>query len=277
MELLSKINGVTYQVILDRVESIAIELDFEGKQPQHFGVSPASAKPYLAGSFVGDTRQGGSCNCDEITLVPHCVGTHTESIGHVTDDHRALIDCVKTFITPATLISVVAESGEDCNENYQPLIENADSIISLKALQQKLGSLEDNKNNEFIKTLIVRTLPNLSEKQFNQYGDDCRPPFFSNDAMDFISQLPIEHLIVDVPSIDKMYDDGMLSNHRIFWALPPLGKAVDANSQTQRTVTELAFIDNSIKDGLYLMNLQFPAWRTDAVPSKPTLYPLIKI
>jgi len=279
MKLKTEINGEHYQVLLEQAQSIAIELDFEGPQPNHFGVAAASAKAYEAGSFVGDTRRGGSCNCDEITLVPHCVGTHTESIGHVTDDHKALIDCPVDTLTAATLISLtpISPSQDEMGNSYQPDLVDTDHFISKQQLESKLGSLEDNQQNEFLTTLVIRTLPNPPSKQFNQYGADCQPAFFSNQAMEFISRLPVKNIIVDFPSIDRMNDDGTLSNHRLFWELPPAGKELKENSNIQRTVTEMAYIKDHIKDGNYLINIQFPAWKTDAIPSKPSLYPLKKI
>jgi kynurenine formamidase len=279
MELTTTINGDSYKVILDKAQSIAIELDFEGPQPNHFGVAAATAKTYQAGSFVGDTRRGGSCNCDEIKLVPHCVGTHTESIGHVTDDHKPLIECPVETLTAATLITInpISAAEDNAGNSYQPELEAADRFISKQQIETLLGTLADNQQNEFLTTLIIRTLPNPLAKQFNQYGAECQPPFFSNQAMEFISGLPVKNIIVDFPSIDRMNDDGILSNHRLFWEIIPAGKTVTNNSNVQRTVTEMAYINDSLPDGKYLINIQFPAWKTDAIPSKPSLYPLQKL
>jgi arylformamidase len=41
------------------------------------------------------------------------------------------------------------------------------------------------------------------------------------------------------------------------------------------TVTELAFIDDSIADGQYLLNLQVAPFVADAAPSRPILLPLM--
>ncbi len=276
MKLTTEINHKQYQVLLDQVHSIAIELDFEGPQPNHFGVAAASAKTYEAGSFVGDTRRGGSCNCDEITMVPHCVGTHTESVGHITDEHKALIDCPVETLTAATLISIspISPNQDGMEDSYQPEFVDSDRFISKQQLESQLGSVEQNQKNEFLTTLIIRTLPNPLSKQFNHYGADCQPPFFSNQAMKFISQLPVKNIIVDFPSVDRMNDDGILSNHRLFWEISGAGKSLKDNSKVQRTVTEMAYINDTIEDGNYLINIQFPAWKTDAIPSKPCLYPL---
>ena len=65
---------------------IAVPLDFDGPQPGFHGAPAAASRPLRGGNFIGDTREGGSCNCDQVTLVPHCNGTHTECVGHLTDD-----------------------------------------------------------------------------------------------------------------------------------------------------------------------------------------------
>src|ERR687892_111660 len=72
-----------YRVKLDSPISLAIPLDFNGPQPSFFGAPKATATPLRVGDFVGDTRQKGSCNVAELRLIPHCNGTHTESVGHI--------------------------------------------------------------------------------------------------------------------------------------------------------------------------------------------------
>lgn len=74
-----------------------------------------------------------------------------------------------------------------------------------------------------------------------------------------------------------MYDEGQLSNHRYFWNITLGEKDLNTHSQTNKTITEMVFIESSIKDGLYLCNLQVAKIETDAVPSNPTIFPLIKI
>ena len=59
-------------------------------------------------------------------------------------------------------------------------------------------------------------MPNDEDKKYHQFTK-IPPPFFTNDALELISKLCIEHLVVDLPSIDRMRDNGILGNHRIFW------------------------------------------------------------
>src|SRR5438445_2818593 len=74
--------------------SVAVALDFRGSQPRHFGAPRASSRPFEAPGFLGSVERGASCNCETLTLIPHCNGTHTECVGHLTreplDAHRVL-------------------------------------------------------------------------------------------------------------------------------------------------------------------------------------------
>jgi hypothetical protein len=40
------------------------------------------------------------------------------------------------------------------------------------------------------------------------------------------------------------------------------------------TITELAFVPDDVKDGLYLLNLQVAPFDNDAAPSRPLLFRL---
>jgi hypothetical protein len=82
-----------------------------------------------------------------------------------------------------------------------------------------------------------------------------------------IARRGVRHLLVDFPSIDRMHDGGRLANHRTFW------NAAGA-ADTGRTVTEMIFAANDIADGCYLLNLQIPAFASDAAPSRPVIYPM---
>ena len=72
--------------------SIAVPLDFDGPQPNAFGLPRATAHAVRQGGFIGDTRSGGSVNCELLSLVPHGNGTHTECLGHVTEERISVAD-----------------------------------------------------------------------------------------------------------------------------------------------------------------------------------------
>ena len=67
------------------VLDISIPLNFNGDQPNTYGVDKASSKPYETDDFIGDTRRGGGCNFEQLIITPHCNGTHTECLGHRPD------------------------------------------------------------------------------------------------------------------------------------------------------------------------------------------------
>lgn len=274
MKLLTKISGKNYFIDSENATSIAIALKFDGEQPNHFGAGIATRSPLSGGDFIGDTTQGGSCNVDSITLVPHCNGTHTETIHHVVDQKvfvgsmlsNSLSSCLLASIKPQIASNVPAES-------YIPTLAADDVIVSKKVLQEALG---DSIASE-IGALVIRTLPNEANKLSSQYGDQNQPVFFTQEAMHWISQSNIKHLLVDFPSLDKMYDEGHLNNHHIFWNIEPDSHQLSEQCKIERTVTEMVFVPDTLKDGLYCLNLQLPAFELDAAPSRPLLYPLIEI
>jgi len=258
MELTVEIGGDAYRVALDRPLSLAIPLRFDGPQPNFFGVPPATAEPLREGDFIGDTRAGGGCNVAEIRLVPHCNGTHTETVGHILDSDDPVHAALGQSLMPATVISVMPEPDGD------------DTLIARDALARAIKVIA----TEALTALVIRTLPNDSAKTSMVYRADSPPPFFAADAMAYLSDCGVRHLLVDIPSVDRMHDGGRLANHRIFWNVPPGAREAVAESRLDRTITEMIFVDDAIADGLYLLNLQAPAFATHAAPSRPVLYPL---
>src|SRR6266480_2269330 len=90
IELGARVLGID----LSHPVSVAVALDFRTSQPRHFGAPRASSRPFEAPGFLGSVERGASCNCEVLTLIPHCNGTHTECVGHLTreplDAHRVV-------------------------------------------------------------------------------------------------------------------------------------------------------------------------------------------
>ena len=82
----------------------------------------------------------------------------------------------------------------------------------------------------------------------------------------------VAHLVVDLPSIDRSQDGGRLAAHRTFWGLPADSRHAAAALRPHATITELAWIAPTVHDGWYLLDLQVPAFLSDAAPSRPLLY-----
>jgi len=265
-----EIGGKTFQTDLNNPLNIAIPLQFNGIQPNAYDVERASSTPCEAGEIVGDTRRGGSVNFEQVKFIPHCNGTHTECVGHITHERISVNDCLKNAFVLANLITVLPEMANETNEIYSFELNGNDKIITKKALEISLQNV--GKMNA--KALIVRTLPNDEIKLSQTYLEEI-PPFFSNDAMKFIVDSGIEHLLCDLPSIDRIFDDGKLSNHRIFWNVEQGSFEISADSFKNHTITELIYVPNEIKDGNYLLNLQIAAFQADASPCRPILFELI--
>ena len=118
------------------------------------------AESYESGNFIGDTRKGGGCNFEKITFIPHCNGTHTECVGHISLDRIFINETLKDVLIPSTLITVSPVNELETKESYSPGKNKDDMIITKEALSQAL--LNSDKN--FLRGLIIRTLPNDDSK-----------------------------------------------------------------------------------------------------------------
>jgi arylformamidase len=262
--------------------SLAIDLDFSPRQPRHFGAPPATSRPLAVPGFSGSVEHGASCNCQTLTLIPHCNGTHTECVGHLTrepvDAHRV----APLGLLPALLVSVEPADAATTKESTDPAPHAGDRLITRHALAEGWSAAatqtrvppELRPSAPFApRALVIRTLPNRPDKQHQDYSDST-PPYLSRQAAELLVERGIEHLVVDLPSIDRSRDEGRLTAHRIFFGLPPGSTALTQATRARATVTELAYIPDTATDGPYLLELQVPALGGDAVPSRPLLYRL---
>lgn len=236
---------------------ISIPLQFNGPQPNAYGVETATSKACKAGEIVGDTRRGGSVNFEQYTFIPHCNGTHTECVGHITDERISVLDCLKDVFVAAVLVSVEPDK-----------LDGGDLVITDLSLQAaSVGKAADTPT-----ALIVRTLSNDDSKLTRQYGEGNIPPYFTAEAMEYIVACGFKHLLVDLPSIDRIFDEGKLTNHRIFWNVAPGSREVNAATRIHSTITELIYVPNEVADGEYFLNLQIAPFASDAAPSRPVLF-----
>ncbi|MFK7969279.1 MAG: cyclase family protein [Bacteroidia bacterium] len=270
MKLSIEINQQHYTLASEALD-ISIPLNFGGKQPSSYGLAPASSVAYRDGQWVGDVNEGGSCNFSVITFTPHCNGTHTESVGHLADELVSVHKVLTESLFPATVVTIKPEKASDMADSYDPTPDPNDLLITKKQLEFAL----ENTDPAFLKALVIRTLPNPEEKQFWSYGERMAP-YFSLEGMQYIHELGVEHLLVDLPSVDRLFDEGKLRNHRIYWQLAETGHAADlGNALTRRrTITEFIYVPNTVADGHYILDLQIAPFMSDASPSRPRLYGL---
>ncbi|MBV9217153.1 MAG: cyclase family protein [Acidobacteria bacterium] len=240
----------SFSVIAD----LSIPVQFHKPQVNAFGVDVPRARS------LGDTRKGSSVNFDEITFVPHCHGTHTECVGHITHERMSVRECLRDVILPAVLVTV------------EPELLAGDRVISVLTIKDRLALTDVRTTDTATNTaLIVRTLPNDESKLSTSYDKNNIPAYFTTEGMEFIVKFGFKHLLVDMPSIDRLYDEGKLKNHRIFWNVEPGSPETNANTRINSTITELIYVPNEIEDGEYLLNLQIAPFELDAAPSRPIL------
>jgi len=229
--------------------SIAIPIK-ETTNPNCYYSDPVQFEVIKGNGFIGSVKEGGPVNHQKLIISPHGNGTHTECYGHITTSNAVIGEELKDYHFISQLLSVT------------PKPIGKDMVID-KAILQEAGLLDE------VKVLVIRTLPNSAEKLLKDYSGS-NPPYFTKEAMEVIVAHGIEHLVVDLPSVDKEQDEGRLEAHKVFWG-------TKNHLRQNSTITELAFINDAIKDGIYLMNLQILSIEMDASPSNPVLYSLITI
>lgn len=214
-------------------------------------VDRSSIQPQQLGDWEGSTQKGASVNFNSIQFNPHSHGTHTESVGHILSNARSINDTLSTYFFRATLITITPSLKENDYQITKELLEKAVNTSSIG------------------KALIVRTIPNTSDKQSTDYSN-TNWAYFTKEAMQYIVNLGIQHLLVDTPSVDKEKDDGQLEAHHTFWQ-------TSSNLRTSATITEFVYIPNEILDNTYLLNLQVAAFDNNAAPSRPILFEPTKL
>jgi len=251
--------GKQWRVNLDQGVDISVSMGPEGDNPSAFYIEAAQFAPIRVGGFVGSVREGGSANCETLTLCAHGNGTHTECVGHITVDRICLTDVLKSSWFDAQLVSVdIGDIG------YIRLADVKSWLL--------LGT----------EALVIRSRPNgISKKQQVWSGNNA--PYFEPEALAHLRDSGVMHLLTDFPSVDPEEDEGKLSAHHEWWGVPQrfVGGCVQgltaSHARYGATITELIFVPESLGDGRYILNLQVPNLRTDAVPSRPVLYPCVEL
>ena len=266
------LEGKDWRFFPDKAIKIGVTLDFNGDQPLHFFASPARSRPWESDGFTGSVLKGSSCNVLKMTLIPHCQGTHTECLGHITNETPGIDDILDQSLIPALVVSVeTIRYGDLKNEHYKPLPSPSERVISRASLKKALGAVTDLTPS----ALIIRSEDPHRDHPFKHYGKNPEhPAFFTLEAMELICELGVRHLLIELPSVDRMFDDGMMSNHRIFWGMPD-GSVDDRDAKFPfKTITEMIWVPDEVSNGAWMLNLQIPAFKTDAAPSRPILYPM---
>ncbi|MCB0517001.1 MAG: cyclase family protein [Chitinophagales bacterium] len=237
----------TYSINWDEPISIAIPLRDGWQNPNAFFAPLVEISPVVMGDFIGDTQQGAAVNFKNVKFNPHGNGTHTECVGHIAREPVFLQQCLDKFFFAAQLISI-----------YPQAMPDGDRVITLAQVREAL------EGKIFTPALIIRTLPNDKLKQQSNYSGN-NPPYLSSEVAQYLAENEVQHLLIDLPSVDREEDGGVLSAHHAFWQYPHC-------TRHKATISELIYVPNAIKDGFYFLQFQITALVLDASPSNPVLY-----
>ena len=236
---------------------ISLPLTNDDSNPIAWYIEKPQIEPVKSGDWVGKVSEGSSTNFNNIFFNPHAHGTHTECLGHITRDFYSINQCLKQFFFTAELISV------------EPKAIGDDLIITKEQIEKALN-LSFRVESRKSEAIIIRTLPNPETKKHLKYSN-TNPPYLTEEASIFIREVGIQHLLIDLPSVDKEHDEGKLLAHKAFWNVKDVNN-LNEDARMNCTITELIYVDETISDGSYFLNLQIASFENDASPSKPVLY-----
>lgn len=240
-----KYNSKNYKIDLSKPLDLSIPLVGGADNINAWYLEPPKISAHEQEGFVGKVSAGASTNFNNIWFNPHSHVTHTECLGHITEEVHSVNQNLKQYFFLAEVITVAPEK------------QNGDFVISDKQLRYALG----NKKRE---ALVLRTIPNLESKRSQKYAH-TNPPYILKEGMEYLVSKGIAHLLVDLPSVDKEKDGGVLASHNAFWR-------PQDQPRFNATITEFIFVNNAIEDGCYFLNLQVAPFENDASPSRPVLY-----
>ena len=247
-------NNTTFKIDLSKPIDISIPLTSTDDNPIAWYIDKPLIEPVKMGDWVGKVSEGSSTNFNNIFFNPHGHGTHTECLGHITKDFYSINQALKQFFFLAEVISI------------QPEVQGEDQVITKRQIEKELQSKKP-------EAIIMRTLPNDEAKKSTNYSN-TNAPYLDEAAATFIRDRGIKHLLIDLPSVDKEKDEGKLLAHKAFWNVKDVN-TLNADARHDATITEMIYVNDEVKDGSYLLNLQIASFENDASPCKPVLYKLI--
>ena len=244
-------NSQIFEIDLSKPIDISIPLSNTDDNPIAWYIEKPEMKPVKFGDWVGKVSEGSSTNFNNIFFNPHGHGTHTECLGHITQEFYSINQCLKQFFFTAELISVAPEMLND------------DLVITKNQIENALNGI-------IPEAIVIRTLPNSEAKKQQKYSN-TNPPYLTEEAAIFIRESGIQHLLIDLPSVDREEDEGKLLAHKAFWNVKDVTN-LNEDARLHCTITEMIYVEETVSDGSYILNLQIASFENDASPSKPILF-----
>lgn len=234
---------------------ISIPLSNDENNPLAWYVDKPVFEPVRAEGFVGLVSEGASTNFRNIFFNPHGHGTHTECLGHITNEMHSINKNLRESFFTAEVITITPEKR--WNEQDQIW----DEVISKEQIEQAITS-------ERVNAIVLRTFPNVISKKHKNYSS-TNPPYLDVACVEVLNNKQVKHFLIDLPSVDRENDEGKLLFHHAFWQVPN-------NPQFDKTITEFIYVSDEIQDGRYVLNLQTAPFENDATPSRPVLFQILE-
>ena len=255
------IANTPYHIAINQPISISLTLGKDKAKAWY--QQDVSCIPFIFGDTVMAVSKGASVNFNQLTIAPHAHTTHTECVGHISTEPVVINQVVTQYFHLAMLITVTPVQTIDGDfQITKEIIKHA--FLNVCQSQNYDATFIQNVN-----TLVIRTQPNTIAKKNHCY-DHTNWAYFTKDAIVYIREMGIVHLLVDTPSVDKEDDKGVLVAHKAFWNYP----------QTlclSRTITELIYVPNTVIDQVYVLDLQLADIHNNATMSRPVLYAVVPI
>ena len=212
--------------------------------PNAYYLNQAEFKAVITDDFIGDVQKGGACNCEDITFNAHGNGTHTECVGHVSKESIYMDQVIMPPYLTCHLVHANAKH-----------LANGDLIVDLNSYPwQNLTDLD---------AVIIHSGTTHKAEQFS----GTNPCYIDKQVLRVLNEKGINHVLTDLPSVDREEDGGALAGHKVFFGYP---EGIHLN----KTITELLFVPPSIETGKYLLSINYAAMETDAVPASIKIYPI---
>ncbi|MBK6829359.1 MAG: cyclase family protein [Flavobacteriales bacterium] len=245
--------GRTFRVDLSRPLDLSLPLREGDEGARAWYVGPLTMDPVKSGDKTYAVKEGAPVNFRNVHFNPHGHGTHTESVGHISPEIHPVGNLLKRFFFTAQVISLLPETRRAPDGK-------SDTVITLEQLRSAVGERPP-------EALVLRTLPNDGKASSHQWSG-TNPCYLQSTACAWLRSIGVKHLLLDLPSVDREEDGGVLAAHHAFWDFP---NTIDLD----RTITEMLHVPSVVSDGEYLLELQLPHFMNDAAPSRPVLYALL--
>lgn len=242
-----------FEIDYSKPIDISIPTEANDNSSRAWYVDPIEIEIVRTDQFVGSVAEGGTTNFRNISFNPHGNTTHTECVGHISEEVYSINEHHTDFFFKAQLITISPKEYSDEETEWQ---KKGDFQITLSQIKKLVPRQVD--------ALIIRTNPNKEDKKSKNWSSS-NWAYVCGSAMKYLADIGVKHFLIDLPSVDREFDGGHLLAHHAFWQYPH-------NTRFEATITEMIYVSEMIKDGSYFLNLQPASFVNDASPCKPVIY-----